>query len=311
MPGLLHHGEVAGTGWDPQQYLKFSDHRLRPALELLERVPLESPHLIYDLGCGDGQMARLMAERWPAAQVYGLDNSPQMLEKAGAEPGRVEWIEADAQTWQPSQPPDLIYSNATLQWLDGHQSLFPRLFGSLAPGGCLAVQMPLSWGMPSHRLMRETLADGGADGTPLGTENLRQAVAHKWVEDAGDYYDLLVGHASSLDIWETEYLQVLAGDDPVLEWVKGTGLRPILNALEDGDREIFLAEYARRLRGAYPAKSDGRTLYPFRRLFLIATVSVTIQARLGAPPSLAADVDTGRQGWRRSQGQTGAKQLLR
>lgn len=267
----IHQGRAAGTRWDPQQYLKFSDHRLRPALELLERVPLQSPRLIYDLGCGDGQMARLMAERWPDAQVYGLDNSPQMLEKAGAEPSRVEWGKADIHTWQPAQPPDLIYSNATLQWLDGHATLFPRLVESLAPGGCLAVQMPLSWGMPSHRLMRETLADGGPNGAPLGTESLRLSVARKWVEDAGEYYDLLVGCTSSLDIWETEYLQVLAGDDPVLEWVKGTGLRPILNSLAGEERETFLAEYGGRLRAAYPVKSDGRTLYPFRRLFLVAT----------------------------------------
>jgi len=276
MAAQYHQRQAAGTQWDPQQYLKFSDHRLRPALELLERVALESPRLIYDLGCGDGQMARLMAERWPEAQVCGLDNSPQMLAQAAeaqtAEAAsRIEWVEADVQHWSPAESPDLIYSNATLQWLDGHAALFPRLVESLAAGGCLAVQMPLSWGMPSHRLMRETLADGGPNGTSLGTESLRLSVARKWVEDAGDYYDLLVGCTSSLDIWETEYLQALAGDDPVLEWVKGTGLRPILNSLAGEERERFLAEYARRLRVAYPAKSNGLTLYPFRRLFLVAT----------------------------------------
>lgn len=271
MESQYHQRQAAGTHWDPQQYLKFSDQRLRPALELLDRVPLEAPRLIYDLGCGDGQMARLMAQRWPEAQVYGLDNSPQMLEKARAEPSRVEWGEADIHTWQPAQPPDLIYSNATLQWLDGHATLFPRLLESLASGGCLAVQMPLSWGMPSHRLMRETLADGGENGQPLGTETLRLSVARKWVLDAEEYYDLLVGQSASLDIWETEYWQVLAGDDPVLEWVKGTGLRPILNSLEGQERQTFVAEYAQRLREIYPDKSDGRTLYPFRRLFLVAT----------------------------------------
>jgi len=272
MTGRIHQRQTAGTKWDPQQYLKFSDHRLRPALELLERVPLESPRLIYDLGCGDGKMARLMAERWPDAAVYGLDNSPQMLEKAASEPSRVEWREADIHTWQPDQSPDLIYSNATLQWLDGHAALFPRLVESLADGGCLAVQMPLSWGMPSHRLMRETLADGGPKGNPLGTEILRQSMARKWVLDAADYYDLLVARSGSLDIWETEYLQVLAGDDPVLEWVTGTGLRPVLNSLAGEERETFVAEYRRRLRAAYPTRPDGHTLYPFRRLFIVATV---------------------------------------
>lgn len=271
MSEQMHQGRMAGTRWDPQQYLKFADHRARPALELLERVPLENPSLIYDLGCGDGQMARLMAERWPDATVYGVDNSPQMLDKAGATPSRVTWLEADIQHCSPAEPPDLIYSNATLQWLDAHETLFPRLLESLAPGGCLAVQMPLSWGMPSHRLMRETLADGGPGGGALGSDDLRRSVARKWVLDAEEYYDLLVGLAAGLDIWETEYLQVLEGDDPVLEWVKGTGLRPILNGLDGDERETFLAEYAQRLREAYPMRANGRTLYPFRRLFLVAT----------------------------------------
>jgi trans-aconitate 2-methyltransferase len=250
----------------------FADHRLRPALELLDRVSLKSPKLIYDLGCGTGNVTRIMAERWPEATVYGLDNSPEMLEKAASEPGPVQWIEADLRNWSPAEPPDLIYSNATLHWVEGHRDLFPRLAGFLTAGGCLAVQMPLSWGAPSHRLMRETLTRGGPDGNPLGTEELRQSVARDWVEDATVYYDLLTDHARRLDIWETEYLQILEGDDPVLEWMKGSGLRPVLNGLDDGERAHFLAEFARRLRVAYPARADGRTLYPFRRLFIVAIV---------------------------------------
>lgn len=272
MSSQVHRGEVAGTSWDPNQYLKFADHRLRPALELLDRVPLQSSQIIYDLGCGTGQVTRLMAERWPAATVYGLDNSQEMLTKAATEPGRVQWIEADISTWSPDEPPDLLYSNATLQWVEGHQDLFPRLVSFLKPGGCLAVQMPLSWGAPSHQLMRETLANGGAHGNALGTAELRQAVARKWVEDAEVYYDLLEDQCRSLDIWETEYLQILAGDDPVLEWVKGTGLRPILNGLGGEERERFLAEYRQRLRTVYPTRANGHTLYPFRRLFMVVTV---------------------------------------
>ncbi|MDP8925032.1 MAG: methyltransferase domain-containing protein [Chloroflexota bacterium] len=264
-------GQIATTRWDPDLYRKFSDHRLRPALELLDRVPLASPGLIYDLGCGTGEVTRLIAERWPAARVYGLDNSAQMLEKAAGQPSSVRWSEGDVRTWQPDEPPDLIYSNAALQWVGEHERLFPRLLGFLRAGGCLAVQMPLSWDAPSHRLMRETLASGGPGGTALGTPELARAVARKWVADAEEYYDLLAGRATSLDIWESEYLQVLAGDDPVLEWVKGTGLRPILSGLDDAEREAFIAEYRRRLRAAYPARSDGRTLYPFRRLFIVAT----------------------------------------
>ncbi len=272
MPQQIHQGRIAGSSWDPSQYLKFSDHRLRPALELLDRVHLESPGLIYDLGCGAGNVTRIISERWPDAIVYGLDNSREMLEKAAAEPGRVQWVEADAHTWNPAEPADLIFSNATLHWVEGHRDLFPRLAGSLKAGGRLAVQMPLSWGAPSHSLMRETLANGGPDGNPLGSEELRQAVARDWVESASDYYDLLAGCSRTLDIWETEYLQILDGDDPVLEWVKGSGLRPILNGLEDSERELFLADYARRLRLAYPMRADGRTLYPFRRLFIVASI---------------------------------------
>jgi trans-aconitate 2-methyltransferase len=270
MSSQIHQGYIAGTRWDPNQYLKFSDHRLRPALELLDRVPIQSPQVIYDLGCGSGQVTRLIAARWPSATVYGLDNSKEMLAQAAANPGNVQWIEADIRTWSPDTPPDLLYSNATMQWVEGHSDLFPRLIRFLQPGGCLAVQMPLSWAAPSHRLMRETLANGGADGKALGSEELRQAVARDWVQAAAVYYDLLAACSSSLDIWETEYLQLLEGDDPVLEWVKGTGLRPILNSLDDQARAIFLEEYARRLRVAYPVRASGHTLYPFRRLFMVA-----------------------------------------
>lgn len=265
-------GPRGATRWDPDQYLKFADHRLRPSLELLARVPLTAPRVVYDLGCGAGEQARLMAESWPDATVCGVDSSREMLQTASAEPGRVTWVEADVRTWQPAEPPDLIYSNAAFQWVDGHHELFPRLVSLLAPGGCLAVQMPLSWGMPSHRLMRQTLEDGGPGGTPLGTEELRRRVARKWVDDADEYYDLLVGQTATIDVWETEYLQILQGADPVLEWVKGSGLRPILNGLGEADRATYLVEYARRLRAAYPARANGRTLYPFRRLFIVATV---------------------------------------
>jgi len=156
--------------------------------------------------------------------------------------------------------------------VEGHDELFPQLAGFLKPGGCLAVQMPLSWHLPSHRLMRETLANAGPNRTALGTETLRQAVGRDWVELAEVYYDLLAGRAKSVDIWATDYLQILEGQDAVLEWVKGTGLRPILSGLEDNERGIFLAEYTRRLRATYPMRADGRTVYPFRRLFIVATL---------------------------------------
>lgn len=267
----MHQRHAAGSRWDPAQYARFSDHRLRPALELMERVPLADPALIYDLGCGPGEVTRILAERWPDATVTGVDNSPEMLAKARALSDTIAWIEADIAVWQPEGAPDLIYSNATLHWLDGHDVLIPALFDLLAPGGCLAVQMPRSWPLPSHRLMRETLANGAADGAALGPSALRDALDHIWVQDPAYYYDLLSPRARLVDIWETDYLQVLAGDDPVLAWVSSTGLRPVLNGLSDADRVIFLPRYAAALRAAYPVRENGTTLYPFRRLFIVAT----------------------------------------
>lgn len=268
----MQQGQIAGTSWDPNLYGKFSDHRLRPALELLERVPLIAPGLIYDLGCGPGEITRIMAEKWPGATVYGLDNSKEMLAQAGKDGGRVQWIEGDIRTWEPDEAPDLIYSNATLQWVENHRELFPRLVGLLRPGGCLAVQVPLSFHMRSHELMRETLMDGGPDGVPLGSRELRRGVAVDWLLETREYYDLLAGRATNLDIWEVEYVQVLEGPDPVLEWVKSTGLRPVTNGLSDDERPGYLQEYGRRLREAYPTRADGKTLYPFRRLFMVGVV---------------------------------------
>jgi len=214
----------------------------------------------------------MLAERWLEAKVLGLDSSKQMLEKAKAGGGNVSWIEADVSSWSPDVAPDLIYSNATLHWVEDHQSLFPRLVSLLNSGGCLAVQMPLSFDVPSHRLMRETLGDGGQDGRALGTPELRKAVARRWVENTDVYYGLLADRVRHLDIWKTEYLQVLEGEDPVLEWVKATGLRPVLNGLEGSERERFVEIYRQRLRKAYPRKANGKTLYPFPRLFIVAVV---------------------------------------
>lgn len=263
-------GDIAGTHWNPERYARFGDHRLRPALELLARVDLESPASIVDLGCGTGNVTRIIAERWPSAAVSGLDSSPEMLAKARSVPSAIEWIEGRVESWEPAAPVDLVFSNATLHWVEGHRELFPRLVRFLRPGGVLAVQMPLSFGAPSHRLMRETLATGGVDGQPLGSTELRGAMDRDWVESPQTYYDVLVPHARAMDVWTTEYLQVLEGADPVLEWVKATGLRPVLSGLDDDDRARFLDVYARALRVAYPVRADGRTLYPFRRLFIVA-----------------------------------------
>jgi trans-aconitate 2-methyltransferase len=281
--GEVPAGDAAGgapasaprTTWDPGQYLRYADHRLRPALDLIERIPSPSPRTIYDLGCGTGNVTRLLAARWPAATVTGMDHSREMLAQAAGEPApapgpaprAIRWVEADLRDWRPENQADLLFSNATLHWLPDHQALFPLLVSWLAPGGCLAVQMPRSWGLPSHRLMRETLAE-----RDLGSAELRRSLERVPVEEPSAYYELLAPRTAHLDIWETEYLQALEGPDPVLEWVKATGLRPVLLTLSEAEKKEFLRAYAARLRYAYPPSADGRTLYPFRRLFLVARV---------------------------------------
>jgi trans-aconitate 2-methyltransferase len=250
--------------WDPAQYLKFAGPRLRPALDLLQRIDAEAPRHVYDLGAGAGNVTRLIAARWPAAKVVGVDSSAEMLAKAAAENPHVEWQQADLSTWRPPVPADLIYSNAALHWLDGHDRLFPALFAGLAPNGVLAVQIPRNFGAPSHTSITDAALAGP------WRRVLEPLLRPSPVAEPGFYYDLLAPLAANLDIWETEYLQVLEGDNPVKEWTKGTWLTPLLAALDEPDRSRFEADYAARVAAAYPPRSDGKTLFPFRRLFMVA-----------------------------------------
>jgi len=253
--------------WDPHQYLKFSDHRLRPALDLMAQIPLEAPRTIYDLGCGPGNITRMLAERWPAAAVTGVDSSVDMLEKARREAPNVHFQHADIASWSPPTPADLLFSNATLHWLDDHALLLPRLAAHLTAGGVFAVQMPRNHTSPSHVLMDAAATDG-----PWRTRLSQVRQVYRSVETPDAYYRILAPLAARVDIWETEYLHVLEGDNPVVEWTKGTALRPYLDALEEPDRSRFLAAYAARIADAYPKQPDGRTLLPFRRIFFIVQV---------------------------------------
>jgi trans-aconitate 2-methyltransferase len=252
------------VAWDPAQYLKFADHRLRPAIDLLNRIALDRPGEVYDLGAGAGNVTRLIKERWPEARVTGVDDSQAMLVKAAATAPAITWQQADLATWRATRPADLIYSNAALHWLGGHERLFPALLEDLAPGGVLAVQMPRNFGARSHTAISEAALAGPwrARLEPL----LRPAP----VADPDFYYDVLAPKVASIDIWETEYLQILEGADPVKEWTKGTWLRPLLDALEQPERGRFEAAYAALVARAYPPRADGRTLFPFRRLFIVA-----------------------------------------
>jgi trans-aconitate 2-methyltransferase len=250
--------------WNPETYLCFANHRTRPAVELLGRVPLAAPRLVVDLGCGPGNSTALLAARWRGARIVGVDRSPDMLERARATGLNVEWVEADAASYRSDSPPDFIFANALFQWLPDHAALFPRLMAQLAPGGVLAVQMPRNFDAPSHVLLAET-AQGGPWSGRVADQVRLQPVA-----DPAAYYEILALHSTAVDIWTTEYLQVLHGPDAVLEWVRGTALTPFLARLEGGERDAFTAAYRARLSTAYPPRADGTVLFPFRRIFLVA-----------------------------------------
>src|SRR5262245_27114800 len=205
--------------WDARQYLKFTDHRLRPALDLLAQIRLDDPRVVFDLGCGPGNITRLLAERWPGAQVVGVDSSPAMLAKARQEGPTVTFVEADMNSWTAPQPPQLLFSNATLHWIDDHAVLLPRLLRQLSPGGILAVQMPRNHDAPSHVQMRAAAEDG-----PWRTRLTEVRQVLRSVQPPENYYRILAPIVRSVDIWETEYLHVLEGDNPVVEWTKRTGL---------------------------------------------------------------------------------------
>ncbi len=252
------------TAWNPTGYLTFGEERLRPARDLLARVPLEAPRRIADLGCGPGNATGLLAERWPGAALLGIDSTPEMLARARTSGVAADWLQADLDKWTPGQPYDLLFANAVFQWLDGHETLFSRLMGFLRPGGALAVQMPCNFAAPSHKLLRETAASGP------WTARLQGVLREDPVAAPDAYFALLSGLAKTIDIWQTDYLHVLEGADPVLAWTRGTALRPVMDALDREPYAAFEQAYAARLRAAYPQRPDGITLFPFRRLFLVA-----------------------------------------
>ena len=253
--------------WDPAQYLKFAGPRLRPAIDLLGHIETAAPGFVYDLGCGAGNVTRFIAERWPQARIVGVDGSAEMLARARADLPQIEWQQADLATWRPPQMPDVIYSNAALHWIEDHAPVFVALFNSLAPGGIFAVQIPRNFGAPSHTSMGEAARMGPwrAKLEPL----LRPAP----VEPPDFYYNLLAPLAAKLDIWETEYLQVLDGEHAVKEYTKSTWLSPLLGALDEPERSQFEACYTALVDAAYPRRTDGKTLFPFRRMFIVATAA--------------------------------------
>ena len=256
--------------WDPERYLTYADERGRPFVDLVARVGAQSPRRVVDLGCGPGNLTALLATRWPDATVTGLDSSPEMVEAARRDvpgsTGRVEFEVADLRAWQPAEPVDVLVSNATLQWVPGHLDLLPALVSAVAPGGWVAFQVPGNFDEPSHTIRRDLAALPEYAAHTAG-------VAVPSSHDPADYYDALADLGCRVDAWETTYLHVLSGTDPVFTWVSGTGARPTLQALPPGLREDFEAEFRSRLSAAYPTRDDGTVLLPFRRVFVVAQVN--------------------------------------
>ena len=257
--------------WNPAQYLQYEDARLRPAFELLARIRCAAPATVVDLGCGAGNVAQYLAARWPGASIEGVDGDAAMLERAGAATagdGRYAWTRCDLAAWQRREAVDVLYSNAALHWLDGHAQLFPRLFACVAPGGELAVQMPDNFRAPSHQALFDVAS------LERWRERLSAHVRRDPVAGIARYHAWLEPLAAALDLWATEYLQLLPrrpdGEHPVVAWMRGTALLPFLGALEEAERKAFAGEFAARIEAAYPRRADGSVPFPFRRIFIVA-----------------------------------------
>ncbi len=265
--------------WDPEEYRRFGDERSRAFFDLVARVDAADPAVVADLGCGPGNLTVTLARRWPGARVHGVDSSAEMISAArdrlamstgpgaGPEPGaglarRLSFTVADVRDWQPARRPDVIVSNAVLQWVPDHLNVLRRWIGLLAPGGWVAVQVPGNFDQPSHQILRELA------GSPRWHPVLASVRLNRQAADPADYLDLLADEGCAADVWETTYLHLLHGDDPVLRWYRGTGLRPVLAALTAEQAAEFCAEYGKRLATAYPSGRHG-TVFPFRRIFAV------------------------------------------
>jgi trans-aconitate 2-methyltransferase len=251
--------------WDSEVYLKFADERTQPSRDLIHRIQLEEPRHIIDLGCGPGNSTQALRLRWPHATIVGLDNSRQMIEAAQKTyPGGI-WQVGDALTWTPGEPFDLVFSNAMLQWLPDHARVCRHMFDQVAPGGALAVQLPYHYDSALHREILEVSGD------PVWNSRMHRARTAVTREPVTLYYDTLQAVATRVDLWETTYHHVVSGPEAVVEWFRGTGLRPFLEALSSNEeRQRFEAMLLERYTSSYPRRPDGKVLFPFRRLFFVA-----------------------------------------
>jgi trans-aconitate 2-methyltransferase len=251
--------------WSAEQYLKFEDERTRPSRDLLAQIPLADARKVVDIGCGPGNSTELLVKRWPQAAVTGIDTSADMLRQARERLPAQKFIETNVAHWAPPENTDVLFANAIFQWVPGHLKQLQRLTGALPRGGVLAVQMPDNLDEPVHVLMREVAQTG-----PWREQLADKARMRDTLPTPGGYYDALRPLCSRLEIWHTIYNHVLDDTAAVVEWVKGTGLRPFLDPLEAPERKQYLAEYAARVAAAYPPQQDGKVLLRFPRLFIVA-----------------------------------------
>lgn len=248
--------------WDAAQYLRYSDERARPFFDLIGRVGAERPGYVVDLGCGPGNLTAVLAERWPGAEVAGLDSSAEMIDAARASVPGLAFELGDVRDWQPGRAPDVITCNAVLQWVPDHLGLVLGWADALAPGGWLAFQLPGNFDQPNHAIIGEMAR------SPRWRGLLADVGLNRQAGDPGEYAEILARPGYTVDAWATTYLHILPGENPVLEWSKGTALRPVLAALDAEQAAAFADEYAGRLREAYQARPFG-TIFPFRRVFTV------------------------------------------
>jgi trans-aconitate 2-methyltransferase len=253
--------------WDPNLYLKYANERTRPAADLIAQIHLENPARIVDLGCGPGNSTELLRRRWPKAAITGVDNSPEMLAEAKAKHPDWRWTLCDIESWEAEPPADLIFSNAAFHWVPGHATLFRSLIGGVTAGGAVAAQMPKNFDSPTHTVMQ----DVAENGDPRWSKTLAGVSRTFTVQPPAFYYDVLRKHASRVDIWETEYQHVMDGPKAIFDWIRGTGMRPYLEHLADEEqRRLFEQMCLEGFQEAYPPNDQGKVLFPFRRLFIVA-----------------------------------------
>jgi trans-aconitate 2-methyltransferase len=262
---LAENDDFSSRDWDTALYLKFEAERTQPARDLLARVR-PAARRIVDLGCGPGTSTQLLAARFPSADILGIDSSARMLVAARARLPGIKFEQCDIGDWSPREKPDVIFANAALQWLPNHHQLIPRLMSFLSDDGCLAIQMPDNRQEPSHALMRMVAADG-----PWADRLVPVAKTRGLIGIYSDYYGWLRPLAEQIEIWQTTYVHPLPGVGAVVDWFRGSGLRPFLNLLDECEREQFIARYMEGLADAYPTEPDGRLLFLYPRLFVIAS----------------------------------------